>query len=192
MNTELIFNVFSILIPIVTIIVVFRAVRQGSYMAIGTLDEVMSAFVPDIKRGDNVILSARLLTQILKGLTQLFRMAVIIIPLFLVFGPLLFRIVPALKRLWDVVFGAVMERFTELGAWFVVFSPNLVFWIISAIIAHFLIKFARLFFDEIKTGAITLPGFNVQWAETTYQVVRVAIVGLTLGVIYFRTPGRRF
>ncbi len=189
MDTELIFRVLLIFIPVVAMVIAFRAVRQDSYMAAGALDVWAGTFVHDIKRGDNVVLSAALIMAAIKGLTQLVRLLVLVVPLFMVFMPLVFEMFPATERLTDSVFGDALSRFDAIGQWLVDFVPNLAFWGTVGLTAYLLIKLARLFFDEVGEGTITLPSFDAQWAEATFQIIRVSIIVLAFLTIYLLTPG---
>lgn len=189
MTSDLLFNVLSVLIPIVAITVVSRAVRQGSYMSIGAIDTWSGSFLRDIKRGDNVIFSASFIGTVLKGFTYVLRLTVVIVPLLVVFLPLLYRWFPFTEQLVNAIFGAALERLKMLSSWLAAFAPIIVFWLVMAVAAYFLIKLARLFFDEVAAGSITLPGFNKEWSYTTYQLVKVGIIVAVLIAIYSLTPG---
>jgi small-conductance mechanosensitive channel len=48
---------------------------------------------------------------------------------------------------------------------------------------------ARLFFDAVARGSVTLDGFDREWAQPTYKIVRAAIIALALIVAYPYVPG---
>lgn len=180
-ENSFLFTALSISIPIIAMIVVFRAVTHGSAW--------IRVRFKDIRRGDHVVLSANILTQILKGITRLILIAVVVIPLLIVVGPFLFQTFPEMKQLMDEVLTALFDKFSAIGEWFIGFLPHLIFWLIVIVVAVYLIKLARLFFDEVDNGDIVLPGFNTDWTETTFQLTRVVIVALALIAIYTQTPG---
>jgi small-conductance mechanosensitive channel len=67
--------------------------------------------------------------------------------------------------------------------------PNLVFLAILALITSYVSKLIRLFFAAVETGAVTLSGFEPEWAPPTYRLVRVLVVVLALVVAYPYIPG---
>ena len=127
-----IFTFFTILIPIITIIVVFRAVKHGSYMAINSLETWGCTLIRDVKRGDDVILSAALITRVFKGSIHLLRLQVILGTLFIVLLPNMFGIFPVTKEFLSLAFEVVFDKFDIVGQGFMAFSPNLLFWVITA------------------------------------------------------------
>jgi len=132
-ENSFLFTALSISIPIIAMIVVFRAVTHGSAW--------IRVRLKDIRRGDHVVLSANILTQILKGITQLILIAVVIIPLLIVIGPFLFQTFPELKQLVNEVLVALFDKFSTIGVWFIGFLPHLIFWLI--VILKFRIKNGR-------------------------------------------------
>ena len=47
----------------------------------------------------------------------------------------------------------------------------------------------RLFFEAVGRGTVTLGGFDAEWAQPTYKIVRVAVVAFGLIVAYPYIPG---
>ncbi|GAB4461156.1 MAG: hypothetical protein Kow0031_40430 [Anaerolineae bacterium] len=187
MNSNLFFNVLLFSIPILAIVIAIRAIRQGAYMDLSLVDDWGSSHFRDVKRGDYVLLSASFLTTLLKGITALLRLGLLLLPLLMLIAFL--PHLPAVERAVNAIFGAALERLHTLGDWFADFSPILVFWLVMGVAAYYLIKLARLFFDEVNHGTITLPGFDPKWSGTTYQLTKVSVMVITFVAVYSLTPG---
>ena len=67
--------------------------------------------------------------------------------------------------------------------------PSLLFVVIIAWVAAYLIKFCRFFFRQVRDGTITLAGFRPSWAGTTQRLVSIGIVTLAVLVAYPYIPG---
>jgi small-conductance mechanosensitive channel len=67
--------------------------------------------------------------------------------------------------------------------------PNIIFLIILYFIAKYVIQIIHKFFDALKTGDVKLQGFDAEWADSTYKLIRLGIVVLVLVVAYPYIPG---
>ena len=67
--------------------------------------------------------------------------------------------------------------------------PNLFFLAIIALAAAGLLRLIRLVFDGIKNGAIRFRGFDPEWSDSTYSLVRVLVVALAVVAAYPYIPG---
>ena len=67
--------------------------------------------------------------------------------------------------------------------------PNLFFLAIIALAAAGLLRLIRLVFDGIKNGAIRFRGFEPEWSDSTYSLVRVLVVALAVVAAYPYIPG---
>jgi small-conductance mechanosensitive channel len=52
-----------------------------------------------------------------------------------------------------------------------------------------LLRLVRLFFEAIEHRSVTFTGFDAEWAQPTYKLVRIAIVAFGLIVAYPYIPG---
>jgi small-conductance mechanosensitive channel len=67
--------------------------------------------------------------------------------------------------------------------------PRLLVIFLIVIVARYLIRLARYFFLAIENGSIKLSGFDSEWANPTYNIVRVLIVAFAAMVCYPYIPG---
>jgi small-conductance mechanosensitive channel len=76
-----------------------------------------------------------------------------------------------------------------LGRALVTNIPNFIFLAVFFAIVRFALRMARLFFDAVGRRAATLGKFDPEWAEPTYELVRLVIVAFGLIVAYPYIPG---
>lgn len=69
------------------------------------------------------------------------------------------------------------------------FLPNLVIIVLVILLSRMLLHFLRTVFDGISRERIRLPGFYPEWGETSYGLVRIMIIALTIIIIFPYLPG---
>src|SRR5262249_53445672 len=67
--------------------------------------------------------------------------------------------------------------------------PDLLFLVILFFVTRYALKVVNLFFAAVGRGEVRLSGFEREWADPTYKLLRVAIVALALVVAYPYIPG---
>jgi small-conductance mechanosensitive channel len=67
--------------------------------------------------------------------------------------------------------------------------PSLVFLAVLLLTVRVSLRLVHLFFDAVGRGEVALGGFDRDWAQPTYKLVRVAIVAFALIVGYPYIPG---
>jgi small-conductance mechanosensitive channel len=83
----------------------------------------------------------------------------------------------------------VLHPLSTMGWGVVDAIPNLFFLIILAVIIRYVLKVIALFFAAVGRGEVALAGFDQEWADPTYKLLRVAVVALALVVAYPYIPG---
>jgi small-conductance mechanosensitive channel len=83
----------------------------------------------------------------------------------------------------------VLEPLTRLGRALLAALPNLIFLVVLYYLVHGILRIVRAFFAAVERGAVTLAGFEREWAIPTYKLVRLGIVALGLVIAYPYIPG---
>ena len=83
----------------------------------------------------------------------------------------------------------VLDPLATMGWGLVGAIPNLFFLIILVVIIRYVLKVISLFFAAVGRGEVALAGFDQDWADPTYKLLRVAVVALALVVAYPYIPG---
>ncbi|MCL4838021.1 MAG: mechanosensitive ion channel family protein [Thermoanaerobaculia bacterium] len=76
-----------------------------------------------------------------------------------------------------------------LGRGLVQKIPDLLFLLVLYFLARWTLQLLRLFFGAVGRGEVQLEGFDPDWADPTYKLVRVAVVAFALVVAYPYIPG---
>jgi small-conductance mechanosensitive channel len=85
--------------------------------------------------------------------------------------------------------GYVLTPLQTIGKAVIGYVPSLIFIVILVIITRYGLKVMRLFFVGIEKGTITLSGFDPDWANPTYKLVRLFAIALAVVVAYPYIPG---
>ncbi len=103
--------------------------------------------------------------------------------------PILFGIFPWTKNLASTLFGFILSpvKRIALGLWD--YLPNLITIIVIIIVFRYVFKGLKFLKTEIERGALSLPGFYPDWANPTYQIIRVMIFAFMVVVIFPYLPG---
>jgi small-conductance mechanosensitive channel len=67
--------------------------------------------------------------------------------------------------------------------------PDVVFLVILFFVTRYLLKLVHLLFGAVGRGQVVFAGFEPEWAEPTYKLLRVGVIVLALVVAYPYIPG---
>ena len=132
----------------------------------------------DAERQINVLLLAN------KVAKWLFILLVIYISL-----PILFGIFPWTEHFAATLFGYILNPLKNILLSFWNYLPDLVTIIVIIFVFRYVLKGIRFLKDEVAEGNLVLTGFYRDWAEPTYQIVRILLIAFTLVVIWPYLPG---
>ena len=77
------------------------------------------------------------------------------------------------------------------GVWqsLVDYLPDLLTAIVIIFIAHLLIKLIKLIFEGVGRHRIKIPGFYPEWATTSFGLLRLLMIAMTIVVVFPYLPG---
>ena len=126
--------------------------------------------------------------RILLLLTRVLQVALIVIQLFISL-PLLFSIFPETEKFtWNMI-NYVWNPLQDIALSFIHYFPNLVKVVIIIFIVRWLLKGIRYYTDEIARENIKIEGFYADWAEPSYQIIRIFFIAFSVIVIWPLLPG---
>ena len=72
---------------------------------------------------------------------------------------------------------------------FIDYLPNLVFIFVIAVLTRYVIRFFKYLMTALEDGLIGFPGFDLEWAKPTFQILRFLLIAsaVTLAIPYL--PG---
>lgn len=83
----------------------------------------------------------------------------------------------------------VVRPLRLVGSGLVGYLPELAVLVVIVLVTRWLLHFVRLLFDEIERGRLVLKGFDPEWGEPTYKLVRIAVVAFAAVVAFPYLPG---
>jgi small-conductance mechanosensitive channel len=74
-----------------------------------------------------------------------------------------------------------------ISIWY--YLPNLLTIVVLVIFFRYLLRILGFFKTEIEKGRLKIPGFYVDWANPTFQIIRVLVFAFMLIIIFPYLPG---
>ena len=74
-----------------------------------------------------------------------------------------------------------------LSVWY--YLPNFFTIIVLIVFFRYLLRILHYFKDEIERGRLKIPGFYIDWANPTFQIMRVLLLAFALIIIFPYLPG---
>jgi small-conductance mechanosensitive channel len=90
-------------------------------------------------------------------------------------------------RMWGFIISPVQTRVNGVVA----HIPSIIFLIILYFVTRATLKLIHKFFDALRAGEVRITGFEADWSESTYKLIRLGVVVLALVVAYPYIPGGR-
>lgn len=109
--------------------------------------------------------------------------------LLLIYLTAFFSIFPQTRGVVNNMIDDFMEMLSKAWTGFLAYLPNLVYLALIVLGAKYGLKLIKFIFDGIGKKRIVISGFHPEWAETTFQLVRVAIIALALIIAFPFLPG---
>jgi small-conductance mechanosensitive channel len=172
----------------IALFIIFFILRKSFERAYAFIDGGLGGIIRSIHFRNLEVLRADRVTRSLFGIARIARAFVTFFVLYLYF-PLVLGLFPQTERWAERLYGYILTPLKTAGRVVEDFIPNLFFILVICMIGRFLLKFVRLFFNELGAGNIQFSGFHREWAEPTYKLVRIMVFAFLLVVIFPYLPG---
>jgi small-conductance mechanosensitive channel len=96
---------------------------------------------------------------------------------------------PWTRGLSHGVAGFVLDPLRTMGSGLLANIPRFAFLAVLFLVVRVTLRVIRLFFEAVGRGTVTLGGFDAEWAQPTYKIVRVAVIACGIIVAYPYIPG---
>lgn len=103
--------------------------------------------------------------------------------------PILFGIFPWTQNFADTLFGYILTPVKKMLLAFWNFLPNLITILVIVFVFRYIFRGLTYLKNEIANEQLKIPGFFPDWANPTYQIIRVLIFAFMIVVIYPYLPG---
>lgn len=103
--------------------------------------------------------------------------------------PILFSIFPWTEHFASTLFGYILNPIKKILLSFWNYLPDLITIIVIIVVFRYILRGIRFLRDEVARGNLVLNGFYKDWAEPTYQIIRVLLLAFMFVVIWPYLPG---
>jgi len=129
--------------------------------------------------------------QLWKAIDLLFRtlrigIIVVIVAVFLQY---ILGLFPWTNNISNYTLNLFLDPIIKMGKGFVNFLPSLAFLIVIYLVTRYLLKLIRLLFTGIEQGGIEIKGFDRDWANATFRIVRLFVFAFAVILAYPYIPG---
>ena len=130
-------------------------------------------------------------TQLLKAVfiaLNALKWFIIILVLYLTL-PLVFLVFPWTENIAHTLLNYVISPLKNILLAVIAYLPNLFKIIIIVVITHYLLKALRFLANEISSGRLEISGFYADWAQPSYNIIRILLYAFMFIVIFPYLPG---
>jgi small-conductance mechanosensitive channel len=85
--------------------------------------------------------------------------------------------------------GYVIDPLQSMGSGLASAVPDFIVLVILFFVTRYVLRVFALFFGAVGRGTVTLSGFQPEWADPTYKLVRIGVIVFALVVAYPYIPG---
>lgn len=152
------------------------------------LDAAGDRPLPGLRLGHLELLAPPRLADGLRWLVRLVRIAATLLVLDLYIVAVL-RLLPGSTAAQEEVRTFFLRPLEVVGAGILDYLPNLLYIAVIALVTRGLLWLIHRAFVAIRAGVLRLPGFDRDWAEPTYKLLRAVILFFAVVFIFPLLPG---
>ncbi|WP_449244521.1 mechanosensitive ion channel family protein [Desulfobacca acetoxidans] len=183
-----VYNLAITLATVALFLLLIQVVNRLAKKANTRLEAWQVERIPSLKIQSYELLSAERLTAILKGLVRILRYACYLI-LSYTFIPLVLSVFPGPRKYVLQYLSYIIVPLETLFHGIVAFIPNFFFIVVIILVIRYVLKAIKLIFGEIQSGRVSFAGFQQEWAEPTYKLVRFLLIAMAVVLVSPYLPG---
>ena len=176
------------LLVILIVIVIIKSISKFFRWTRKKVREQKGKFIKGIRIKNYTLLDAGKEVDVFLRMNNGIKWLLILLVIYIAL-PILFGIFPWTQDFAGTLFGYVLNPLRRIGNAFWNFLPNLITIIVIVTVFKYIIRGIRYLKEEIKNGQLRIPGFFPDWANPTYQIVRILIYAFMVVVIFPYLPG---
>ena len=89
----------------------------------------------------------------------------------------------------DQLLGYILGPVKAVGRGLVQYLPSLFAIVVLCLLAYYVLKVVRFFFDQLRKGALRFEWFDEDWVDPSYKIARFFLIALTAVIIFPYLPG---
>ncbi|MDR3303590.1 MAG: mechanosensitive ion channel family protein [Treponema sp.] len=134
------------------------------------------------------ILDTSQIMVVILFLVKVLKLLVTVFQLYLTL-PLLLILFEPTRSLASSLFGYVLNPIKNTAIAIVMYIPKLITIAVILVIVRYALRSIKFFTDQIAKGKLVINGFYADWAQPTFNILRVLLYAFAIIVIYPYLPG---
>jgi len=126
--------------------------------------------------------------RVLINLVNLIKWVTIVVVIYLAL-PVMFGLFPFTQDISNQLLSYFLSPLKKIGLAVWDYIPNFITILVLVTIFRYILKFFAYLKTEIEKGILKIPGFYADWANPTYQIVKVLILAFMVIVVFPYMPG---
>lgn len=176
------------LLVIAVVALLIYAINRLIRWLLAKAEKQKGLLIKGIRLRNYELMNAAQQVYIIKFVIKIIRWVLIILVVYLAL-PVLFGLFPFTRNISGTLLGYVVSPLKNIGKSLWDYVPNLITILVLVTIFRYILRFLHYIKIEIASGKLNLPGFYADWANPTYQIVRVLVLAFLLVLIYPYLPG---
>ncbi|MFD0764622.1 mechanosensitive ion channel family protein [Mucilaginibacter lutimaris] len=186
-QTIMLESFLALLVIVVTVLLIYGIRKLFNWLQIRLMKQT-GWFNKGIRLKNYELLNAENELAAIKKVLTLVKWAVILLVIYLAL-PILFGIFPFTKDVSDTLLNYLISPLKKIVHAIWAYIPNLMTILVLIVVFRYVLKFFKFITTEIEHGQLNVPGFYSDWANPTYQIIRVLVLAFMLIVIFPYLPG---
>ena len=176
------------LLVIIIIIFLIKYIRRAFNWIAKKVQQQEGKRIKGIKFKNYTLFDAKRQVNVLLNINTILKWFFILLVIYIAL-PILFGIFPWTKNFADTLFGYILNPLKKIANGFWDYLPSLMTIIVIIFVFRYVLKGLRYLKSEIEDGELKISGFYPDWANPTYQIVRVLVFAFMIIVIFPYLPG---
>ncbi len=176
------------LLVIFVMIVLIRYLKKFFHWTADLIIEQEGKKIDGIKIRNYTLFDAKRQVNALLNVNTFLKWVVILLAIYIAL-PILFGIFPWTENFAATLFGYIINPLKKILLGFWNYLPNLITIIVILVVFRYVLKGIHFLKSEIEKGKLHINGFYADWANPTYQIVRVVVFAFIIVVVFPYLPG---
>ncbi|MBB3186595.1 mechanosensitive ion channel family protein [Microbacter margulisiae] len=176
------------LLVLIVVFTIIYFIRRGTKFLVMQIIQKENTLIKEIKIKGYVLFDAKRQIRILLRTVTILKWILILLVIYIAL-PIIFSIFPWTKGVSTLLFGYILNPVKHIAVAFWNYLPKLVTILVILFIFRYILKGLGFLKNEVEKGNLRLPGFYPDWANPTYQIIRMLILAFLVIVIFPYLPG---
>lgn len=115
--------------------------------------------------------------------------ALLVLLLLYIYVPLVLSFFPVTASFGDQLLHYVLGPAVEIARAVIGYLPKLLYLVVLLLVARYSLKALQFLLNAVGKGDLVIAGFDQEWADPTYKLIRTLVVVFTLMIGYPYLPG---